>query len=193
MPMGGQLAVGGEAYVPFENFDLRGEFFYFNERRREADATSGATLKQTLRTGEMKGTSWYVQASWWPFGTPRVNGNPGNYGVPGLPKDLGKESPYGVQLVARFEMVRLAYRGNSLAGPQGGLDKNSDNIDINAYQVAANYWATKHVRLTAEYSLYQMPGGPTENQALAPGAKANGNDPNARHFHEISFRLGLSL
>jgi phosphate-selective porin len=193
MPMGAQIAVGGEAYVPFETFDLRGEFFYFNERRREADSTSAATLKDTLRTGDLKGTSWYVQASWWPLGTPRINGNPGNFGVPKLPKDLGKEAPYGVQLVARFEMVRLAYRGNSRAGSPGGLDKSTDNIDVNAYQFGVNYWATKHVRLTGEYSLYQTPGGPTENQALSPGAKANGNDPSARHFHEFSFRLGLSL
>ena len=70
----------------------------------------------TYRVGAMKGTSWYAQLSVWPFGTPRINGNPGNYGVPKVPKDSGKESPYGVQLVARFEMVRLNYNSSADGG-----------------------------------------------------------------------------
>lgn len=190
MPSGAQLAVTAEAYLPFENFDLRGEFLYLNESRREGDnAAPGATY----RVGALKGTSWYAQVSVWPFGTPRINGNPGTYGVPKVPSDLGKQSPYGLQLVARFEMVRLAYASNSEAGPIGSLDAQTDKININAYQVAANYWATKHVRLTAQYSLYQTPGDASENQARAPGTKANGNNADARLLHEISFRLGLSL
>jgi hypothetical protein len=61
-----------------------------------------------------------------------------------------------------------------------------------------NYWATKHVRLTAEYSLYNFPGTPVSamsgarNQAMAPGARG-GTDPSARVLHEISFRVGLAL
>jgi phosphate-selective porin len=188
VPSGAQLAVGGEAYVPFERFDLKGEFFYFNEARREADL---AIPTNTYRVGGVKGTSWYAQLSFWPWGSPRINGQPGTFGVPKLPKDLGKELPYGVQIVARFEMVRLAYQSNSTEGPIGALDAKTDKIHINAYQLGVNYWATKHVRLTGEYSLYQTPGD--ANQAQSPGQKANGNNPDAKHFHELSFRLGLSL
>jgi phosphate-selective porin len=184
IPTGAQLAVGGEVYVPFDRFDLRGELFYFNERRREA---SVATPGTSIRVGAQKGVSWYAQASFWPWGTPRINGNPGNYGVPKLPKDLGKESPHGVQIVARFEMVRLRYDADAIAGV---ATNPTDNLFLNVYQLGANYWATKHIRLTAEYSLYQVP---KDNLAQAPGQKANGNNPDARHFHEISFRFGLSL
>lgn len=186
-PSGSQLAVVGEAYVPFERFDLRGELLYLNEgRREEPNATPG----QVLRVGSLKGTTWYAQASFWPFGAPRINGNPGTFGTPKLPKDSGKESPYGVQIVARYEQVRLDYDANSKDGDNGSLDAKFTGIKINAYQLGVNYWATKHVRLTGEYSLYQTP---KDQQALAPGARANGNDKEATSFHELSFRVGLAL
>lgn len=188
VPSGGQLAVGAEAYLPFESFDLRFEGFYFDEHRREAPTDTPA---QVLRTGQLKGTSWYAQASWWPMGSPRVNGDPGTFGTPKLPKDTGREAPYGLQLLARYEQVRLKYDSNSLAGDtKGALDAKFDNITINAFQLAATYWATRHVRVTAEYSLYHTP---KDNQALAPGARGTANNPDATLLHEISFRFGLAL
>lgn len=189
IPSGAQLAVGGEAYVPLENFDLRFEGFYFDEHRREAPLDVAVT--QTLRSGALKGTSWYAQLSWWPWGSPRVNGDPGTFGTPKLPKDSGREAPGGLQIVARYEQVRLKYDSNTIAGDtKGSLDAKFSDIKINAYQLGVNYWATKHVRVTAEYSLYQTP---KDQQALAPGARGTANDADATLLHELSFRLGLAL
>jgi hypothetical protein len=70
---------------------------------------------------------------------------------------------------------------------------------VGSLQFAGTYWATKHIRLTGEYSLYAFPGAPlsagsiASNQAAAPGAKANPADPSAKTLHEISFRVGLAL
>lgn len=192
MPSGNQFAGGAELYLPFERWDLKGEVVYVHEDRREASAADRTT---TLRQGRLEGVGGYAQLSYWPIGTPRVNGHPaGRYIGLRPPKDRGAEAPFGLQLVLRGEMMRLRYDGNARSGyvPDGDLSARTNDIQVNALQLGANYWATKHIRLTAEYSLYDFPGGPGDNQAAAPGVKAK-TDPAANALHEISFRLGLAL
>lgn len=175
IPSGNQIAGAGEVYVPFERFDLRGELVYVNEERREALA---ADRKSSLRRGRLEGFGGYVQASWWPFGSPRINGHPaGRYIGLRAPKDRGAEYPFGLQLVLRGEILRLTYDGKSRS-PNVDDGKRSGDIDVNAAQVAANWWATKHVRLTGEYSLYGFPRASSTSVDV---------------LHEISFRLGLAL
>jgi hypothetical protein len=75
----------------------------------------------------------------------------------------------------------------------GSISAKTDNIFVNVYQAGLNYWATKHIRLSAEYSLYQFPGKPGQtNQAVAPGVKSKAA-PDASVLHELSFRVGLAL
>ena len=200
MPARDQVVGVGEVYVPFERFDIRGEATYVSEGRREALATSRNVV---LRKGKLEGWGGYAQLSLWPLGTPRINGNPaGPYGRIRLPKDKGAEAPFGLQVVMRGEMVRLKYNSASEAGVAAGTSAITDHIDVNAFQVATNYWMTKHVRLTAEYSLYQFPGtpegtvptaAPPTNLAGAPGARGRASDQSASVLHEISFRVGLAL
>mgnify|MGYP001249955294 CR=1 FL=1 len=199
VPAGNQLAAGAELYVPFERFDLKSELVYVHEGRREVPSTD---RRATLRRGVFEGLGGYVQLSYWPIGTPRVNGHPaGRYFGVRLPNDRGKEAPYGLQLVARAEMMRLSYDGNGRTTqvPDGEISASTTNIDVNALQAGATYWATKHIRLTAEYSLYTFPGTPpsaasgASNQAAAPGAKGTPAQPSADHLHELSFRVGLAL
>ena len=197
LPAGNQLAAAAELYVPFERFDVKGELVYVNEGRREAAATD---RRATLRRGRLDGFGGYAQISYWPLGTPRVNGHPaGRYMGLKPPKDRGAEHPFGLQLLLRGEMMRLSYDGNARTRDvaDGAISSSTTSIQVNALQGAANYWATKHVRLTAEYSLYHFPGTSTgagaTNQAAAPGVKASPADPSADHLHEISFRVGLAL
>jgi phosphate-selective porin len=148
---------------------------------------------KTLRNGALTGFGGYAQLSFWLAGTPRISGNPaGMYGVLKVPEGLGKQADYGLQLVLRGELVRLKYDSNSRAGNTGDRDAMTNNIFVNAYQLGLNYWATKHIRLTAEYSLYNFPGTPkAENQAVALGV-AFGH-PKSSLLHEISIRAGLAL
>ena len=185
--------------MPFERVDFRGEFVYVNEGRREAAST---TRKDSLRHGTLEGVGGYFQVSYWPLGAPRVNGHPaGRYFPLKAPKDRGAEVPFGLQLALRAEVMRLSYDGNdrSQQTPDGAISAKTTNIDVNAFQAIATYWATKHIRLTAEYSLYTFPGNPPSapvdvtNQAAAPGAKASPAQPSADHLHELSFRVGLAL
>ncbi len=199
IPSGNQVAAGAELYVPFERFDVKGEFVYVNDQRREAPATD---RKTTLRKGSLQGFGGYLQASYWPLGNSRVNGHPaGRYFGVRPPKDRGNEHPFGLQLVARVETMHLSYAGNGRTEllPDSQLSADTTHIRVNAMSLGANYWATKHVRLTAEYSLYSFPGDPpgtpggATNQAAAPGARATTKDLGASVLHEIGFRVGLAL
>jgi len=197
MPSARQYAVAGEVYLPFERFDVRGEVVYVNEGRREALASN---KDETLRSGTFKGVGGYLQFSAWLLGTPRISGNPaGLYGVTKLPDSLGTQAKHALQFVLRGEVLRMHYDSDSRSGvSHGALDAQTSNIYVNVYQGCLNYWATKHLRLTAEYSLYQFPGTPItnmaggDNQAVSPGARA-GSAPNSHSLNEFSFRVGVVL
>jgi phosphate-selective porin len=188
LPTGLQAATSAEVYVPFERFDVRGEFVYVNENRHEV---ADADKTKALRGGKLSGGGGYGQVSVWLLGTPRINGNPaGSYGVTKLPDGLGAQAPMALQLVLRGEVLRAKYDANSRGGSAGKWPSN--NISVNVYQAGLNYWATKHVRLTAQYSLYQFLGSSATNQAVAPGVKV---DPTSKAhiLDEFSFRVGLAL
>ncbi len=189
MPDAAQFSAAAELYVPFDRFDVKGEVVYVNEGRREALASDRAS---TLRKGTFSGVGGYLQLAYWPLGSAHLNGHPaGYYGVTKLPKDLGKQDPYGLQLVARAEMMRLEYDGDGRSGPEPiGSYAATSQIQVNAYQFGVNYWATKHLRLSAQYSLYHLPS--SDNQAVAPGRKLDPSS-DAEALHELSFRLGVAL
>lgn len=220
IPANQQLAAAAELYLPFDRFDLRGELVWVNEGRREAFVT---TPWQSERYGSLKGIAAYAQLSVWPLGTPRINGHPGT--PPARVKAAAPPSgpaPQGLQLVFRGELVRLTYDSNAgdrevapgstdldtRADASPGASARSPNIVVQALQFAANLWATKHVRVSAQYSLYVFPGSPIstisrvaefpaspkpDNMAVAPGARANAFDFSATSFHEFGLRVGLSL
>jgi hypothetical protein len=221
IPANHQFAAAAELYLPLDRFDLRGELVYVNEGRREAFVT---TPWQAERYGTLKGIATYAQLSFWPLGTPRVNGHPGT--PPARVRATASAtapSPQGLQLVVRGELVRLTYDSNAgdrEVGPgatdldtraPGATSARAPNLVVQALQLAANLWATRHVRITAQYSLYRFPGTPIssisrvaefpplpagrtpDNMAVAPGARANGFDFGATVLHEIGLRVGLSL
>jgi phosphate-selective porin len=214
VPAGTQMAAAGELLLPFERFDLRAEAVYVREDRREYEgdvASSAAAPLTTARNGRFSGLSYYVMASYWPFGKPRVNGEPGTYGPPTLPKAGAASGPTdGLQLAARWEQLLLKY--DSIAGggaTRGIVDAQTQDIKVNVAQAIANYWFGRRVRVSLEYSLYLFPGTPigsndrlgvshapttpSTNQAVAPGARNGAFDFSATSYHELSARLALAL
>jgi len=63
LPAGKQMGVAGELRIPIERLDFRAELVYVNNNTREA--IDGYQTTNTQRFGVMKGTSYYVQASYW--------------------------------------------------------------------------------------------------------------------------------
>jgi hypothetical protein len=141
-----------------------------------------------------------VQLAWWPWGTPRLIGVPGTYPDPKL--KYGNADEQALEIAARWEQVFLTYDSTArsfdgdvlLSGVTvGGLDAKTKDIKVNSFSLGTTYWATKHVRLTAQWNMFHFPGDASENQALAPGAKATARNADAHVLHEFSARFGLSL
>jgi hypothetical protein len=220
-PAGTQSAFAGEVYVPIhERFDLRAEVVYVHDGRRESFL---ADAWNTQRNGLLSGVAYYVEASVWPWGRPRVNGEAGFEPVPKLRLTPAPQPADGLQLAVRFEQILLKYDSLGGSNPtecnppavttncvtRGALDTDTQNIKVNAVQVAATYWGTKHFRFTLEYSAYLFPGvgvgsydklgvfstpskTPT-NQAEAPGARAEAFNYNANILHEVSLRVAIAI
>ena len=72
----------------------------------------------------------------------------------------------------RWHLVRACPMRDDDGAISGWVGAATD-IDVTAVQVGANYWATKHIRLTSQYSLYSIARSDT--------------------LHEIGFRVGLAL
>jgi phosphate-selective porin len=206
MPSNEQQALLAELYFPMDRFDVRGEFLYLNEGRREAFAS---TLGNTERAGTMKAMSYYVQLTWWPWGTPRVNGDPATFPLPDFKyPTAGSKAARGLEIAVRWEQLMAEYdsvarskddSGVLLPGVRvGGLDGVTTKIRVNAFQLAATYWATKHLRITAEYSLYSFPGDPPgspvpTNEAGAPGTRNTPPNLDASLLHEFSTRVAIAF
>ena len=210
LPSGRQLGFAGELRLPFEMIDVTSELVYVQNNTREA--VEGFQLTNTERLGSMKGLAYYVQFGVWLFGPRDVNGVPG-YETPthvDLSKADPETPPQALQLLVKWEQLKVTYDS---AGRGGVADaKNVDgDIKVNALSFGANWWATRHVRLTANYVANMFPdsaptsettkGGVVQTsaqRAIAPGnTVAKGVNDAARDgghiLHEVLFRAAVAF
>ena len=196
---GRQQGIAGEARIPYGLVDLTGEFAYIDKGTREA--LDGYQSSPSPRFGSLRGYSYYVEFGYWPLGNRDINGLPGVQNPPHIDFDKPekKNRDRALQLLAKWEQVRVNY---SSARRSGTADaKNADgDIRVNAFSLGANYWLTKHLRLTANYVLNVFPdsapvsassaGGPawtSKQRAQAPGntLSAGVNDDARSHAHVL--------
>jgi hypothetical protein len=209
IPAGAQLGLAGELRVPIDQFDLTGEFVYVKNGTREAP--DGQEDKISYRKGDLEGYAYYVQAGW-TFGKRDINGLPG-YENPAH-VDLQKKDPppaHAVQLLVRWEQLHTKYSSADRAGTFDPMSNIDGDIRINAFSFGANYWASKHVRLTVNYVLDMFPdsaptkattmGGPVQSSSqralapgntLDPGINDNARD-NAHLLHEVLGRVAVAF
>lgn len=210
IPSGDQLGIAAELRIPVSRFDITAEGVYIKNGTREA--IEGFSAVNSERFGDIHGTSYYAMVGFWALGKRDINGVPGYGNPPRL--DFSKadpvEPPQALQLLAKWEQVSLTYSSASRGGVPDPKNIDGD-IKVNALSFGANYWATKHVRLSVNY-VYDMfpdsapvspsaPGGPTQtkaNRALAPGntlAKGvnDGARDNAHSLHELLARFAIAL
>ncbi|MBI2392443.1 MAG: hypothetical protein HYV09_22855 [Deltaproteobacteria bacterium] len=202
-PSSDQSAVAAELFIPVRWLDLRGEFVAVRDGRREVFAGS---RNNTERAGTLSGYGWYAQATFWLMGPPRMVGAPGHWGVQADEHARARS----LSLAVRYEQLRARYDSidrstvDDVLVPgvrRGRLDADTTRIHVDALQVAATYWASRHVRLVAQWSLYRFPGVPlgfpgAENQAVAPGTRPNADEASrvdARTLHEVSARVQLTF
>jgi phosphate-selective porin len=210
LPSADQIGGAAELRVPVSIVDVNSEFVYIKNDTREA--VEGFQATNTERLGAINGYSYYVELGVWAYGKRDINGLLGYENLPHL--DFSKADPasppHALQILAKWEQVHLKYASASRGGAVDakGID---GYIKANAFSIGANYWWTKHIRLTANYVVNMFPdsepskatttGGPvwTENQrAQAPGNQlATGVNDKARDgahvLHELLFRVGVAL
>ena len=211
IPSGNQLGLAGEVRIPVSIVDLTSEVVYVNNHTREAqDGDQGSGT--SLRRGGIHGVSYYIQAGLW-LGKRDVNGLPGYENMTHVDFSKPDGPPANsVQLLAKWEQLSLKYASASRAGTVDTKNIDGD-IKVNAFSLGVNYWATKHIRLTANYVLSMFPdsaptsvstkgsSGPLQsasNRALAPGntlspgVNDNARD-NAQALHEFLLRCAVAL
>lgn len=199
IPSGAQNVIGGELRLPIRRVELRAEAYYLANNTREA--VEGYQLTHTERLGQVKGLGYYVQLSAWPLGDAFVTGDPGSSPRPvkvDLSKELGKPKS-GLEVAALLSGINATYDG---ASREGAYDERTPGAeagpgtDLSVVQLglAANYWHTKHVRLSVNYNVYLTPGsGSADNLLRVPGNTLKEADPDAHALHELGTRLGLSF
>jgi hypothetical protein len=175
IPSGAQTAVAGDVYVPVGNFDFTAEFVYADYDTREA--VDGFQLSPfTERLGDLKGYGYYAQATYWVFGDHHVIGHP-SYARP-IHLDFTKpqERPaHGLQLAARVDQLALKYEGSSRGGADDGKTPTGD-VNVTSFALGVNYWATRHVRVSPNYTYYALP-------SRSPVST----------LHEVSARVGVQF
>ncbi|MFO0586795.1 MAG: porin [Polyangiaceae bacterium] len=202
LPSGTQAVIGGELRVPFSVFDVRAEAYYVANNTREAingyQLQSNAEGKPyTERNGQMSGLGWYVQASVWPLGDAFVTGDPGFFRPTTV--NLHKEPDKlkrGLEIALRVSGLNADYESNSRGGgadPKSTTKENGSKIEVYEYNVGLNYWYTKYVRATINYTLYQTPGSGSAalNRAVIPQNLGSTGDPKAHTMQELGARVGV--
>jgi phosphate-selective porin len=203
IPSGDQRALAGEIRIPISRFDVTSELVYIDNDTREA--IEGYQLSNTERFGNIHGISYYVTLGFWPIGKRDINGVPG-YGNP--PRmDWKNADPVipaqALQLLAKWEQVSLHYQSASRNGTADAKNIDGD-ILVNALSFGANYWATKHVRLSLNYVFDYFPSSAagkeqtSENRAVAPGntlplGAEHGAREGAHTLNELIARFAIAL
>lgn len=222
IPSGDQLGLAWELRIPWRRFDLTSELVYIDNNTREAQEGFQAT--NTDRLGHIFGTSAYIQLGAWLLGPRDVSGKPGyeNFTHVDFSKPDPVEPAQALQLLGRYEMVNLTYHSSNRGNTPSQASNIDGNIVVHGLQLGANYWFTKHIRVSANYEYYLFPdSGPSSgtpangmnlagpawseaNRAQAPGNTLGPNqnvDANthldtrntAHDMHELSLRFGVAL
>ncbi|HEY2515757.1 MAG TPA: porin, partial [Polyangiaceae bacterium] len=181
LPSAWQQAAAADILVPLDRFDFTAEGVIANFQTREA--IDGAQLSPyTQRTGAFNAFGTYVQVGAWLIGDRSIIGFPGT-GKP-LHIDFSKPSfgpTHGLELLAKWEHLEVNYDSASRSGvADKKLPATTKETQLDTFSLGLNYWATKHVRVSANYVLNDFP-----NQSATASL--------GHWLHEVSARVGVQF
>lgn len=182
-PRRNQVKWAVEADLPIQHrYGLRFELVHADLGMDELDAQL-----HTLRQGNLVGTSFYVQAWWYIFGSDNVVPRPGLQIPPRMKPYVQELMPqHALQVVARYERYRVDYSNDGSLPASADPAVGSYGVDI--FELGVNYWATKHLRFTLNYALNHLSGSAGQ-LAGASGRPIPGSD----YLHELLLRVAIAL
>ncbi|MEM6789000.1 MAG: porin [Myxococcota bacterium] len=201
LPSGAENAIGGEVRVPVRFSDdsvleVRGEAVRVVRRTREAIAGLEAT--NTERFGQLTGTSWYAEVSFWGCcGDQLVNGRPGTW----RPYTV---DPRGEAALARGPQVSLLaggiharYRGGARGDAGVAAPAGDGRLTVVQVGAGAQYWFGTNLRAAVNYFAYVAPGAgsASRNLIVVPDnlpatSRASGD---GEVHHELGFRTAVTF
>ncbi|HEX7664868.1 MAG TPA: porin, partial [Polyangiaceae bacterium] len=186
-------AFAGELFAPIGPIDAIGEFIWSTTNTREA--VDGYQLSgQNQREGDLTGFGWYGQVGLWVIGDRSVIGFP-SYGKP-THVDLDKPPPdrpiHALELLAKFEQIRMDYEGASRGGQSDSKTPNGQ-IAVDDVEFGATYWATKHVRVSANWTTYVFSNKANWPATSLPAKVDDSAKAQGHTLNELSMRVGVQF
>ena len=153
--------------------------------------TVNATLVRSTATnlGKLDGYGYYVELYGWILGDVSFIETPGIEAAPRIKKfAAAKEPKWGLQVTAKYEHVGFTVSGLPAGAPDMMGNATKDPAEgyyqVHAFELGLNAWATKHVRLTANYVMNYIDGDSTQVKK---------NFFYQRAEHELLCRIGVNL
>lgn len=192
VPAGDTVKWAVEANLPIKKIGLRFELAHQSIDLAEYnDSNPGnATFTRSgpLYGGRLEGTGYYVEVFGWLLGDVNYLETPGLQTAPHIRKfAVAKEPQWGLMLAAKYEHVGFDVNGlRSQTDAMGTItpDPGQGHYQIDVFELGVNAWATKHVRMTANYVLNYIDGDSANVKRSFYYQKAE---------HELLFRLAIAL
>jgi phosphate-selective porin len=199
-PNGNVFKWAVEANIPFNRVGLRAELMHEGmDLAQYASANpQNALLTRTLDAdAHLDALGYYVEAFAWILGDDEFLEAPGLEAFPRRRGPLhgtdarGDEPVWALMTAARYEHLAFDVTGlppQSQPDANGNLmlvrDPAEGRITLDVFALAVNAWATRHVRLSANYVVNYLNGD-------SPRIRRNVFFQRAEH--ELMFRLGITL
>ncbi|MSP62126.1 MAG: hypothetical protein EXR72_17685 [Myxococcales bacterium] len=183
-PNGDTIKWAIEASLPIKRAGLRFELVHSSQSLAEYNDIPGQLKRAAPVSGaHLDGTAFYVEAFGWILGDVNFISTPG--GVGGFAKlkpfEPAKEPRFGLMLAAKYERIVFDVTGL----PMGDAGQGHYALDV--VELGVNAWATRHVRLTANYIANLFGSGDDASPVFKK------NFFYGRAEHELLFRVAVNL
>jgi phosphate-selective porin len=194
VPWGDTVKWAVEANVPIKFLGLRFEMVGQTidlAQYNDANPVNASLTRTTTGThgAQLDGLGYYIELYGWILGDVNFLETPGIEAAPRLKKFApAKEPKWGLMLAVKYEHVGFDVKNlpagapNAMGNPT--VDPGQGNYSIDVFEMGLNAWATKHVRLTANYVMNYIDGD---------SANVKKNFYYQKYEHELLFRLGVAL
>jgi hypothetical protein len=183
-----------ELNVPIKKVGFRWEYVNVSQSLAQYNDTinaPAASQKRSapIRGGKLEGYSTYFQLYYWILGDVNFIDTPGLELAPKMKRFTWAQEPkWGLMVTAKYEYTNFSVSGLPVGTDPMTMamvaDPAQGGYQVHTFELGANAWGTKHVRLTANY-LFNYFDGDAKNIKT--------NFYFQKFEHELLFRLAIAI